>query len=175
MRFVAFGRLLSLCGLLVAADGARAAELCALDEMIESHKSGLALYREQDYEGARARWRPLAELGFSPAQGRLAELHARERGGLAADIKEAGRWALIAAHAGDVDGFQVAAEIRVALNDGAFEEIITASKRWRPTLPPCLRFDYGILESVDGHSARIGPSLVRLDPRFPAETAKEII
>ncbi|MEK7245580.1 MAG: hypothetical protein AAB223_06140 [Pseudomonadota bacterium] len=175
MRLVAFGRLLSLCGLLVAAGGASAAELCALDEMIESHKAGLARYREEDYEGARARWRPLAELGFPPAQGRMAELHARGRGGPAADLKEAGRWAIFASQAGDVEGTEAVARIKKELGDVEFQKIMVAAKGWRPALPPCLRFDYGRLESVDGHSARIGPSLVRLDPRFPDETAKEIL
>ena len=175
MRFVAFYRLLSLCGFLVAGGGASAAELCAIDELIESHKSGLALYREEDYEGARARWRPLAELGFPPAQGRLAELHAEGRGGPAANLKEAGRWALFASHAGDVEGTEAAAKIREALGEVAFQEIMAAAKGWRPTLPPCLRFDYGRFEAVDGHSARIGPSLVRLDPKFPDEAAKAIL
>lgn len=175
MRLVAFGRLLLLSGFLVAGSGASAANLCAIDELIESHKAGLAHYREKDYESARARWQPLAEIGFPPAQGRLAELHAQGRGQTSVDLKEAGKWAVFASHAGDGEGAEAAATIKKAIGDDAFQEITATAAKWRPTLPPCLRFNYGRFEAVDGHSARIGPSLVRLDPRFPDETAKEIL
>ena len=175
MRSVALDRVLLLCGFLIAGGESNAAELCTVEALIESHKAGLALYQAKDYEGAHVRWRPLAELGFPPAQGRLAASLAQTQDKSSADFRDAGRWAVLASHAGDSEGTEAVATIKKAIGDDAFQEVTAAAAKWRPTVPPCLKADYRRFELMDGHSARIGPSVVRLDPRFSDDTAKAIL
>ena len=174
MRSVVLDRVLLLCGLLIAGGESSATELCTVDALIESHKTGLALYQAKDYEGAHARWRPLAELGFPPAQGRLAASLARNLDKASAALEDAGRWAVFASHAGDSDGAEAAVAIKKVIGEEAFQKIAAAA-RWRPTVPPCLKADYQRFTLLDKHSARIGPSMVRIDPRFPDDAAQAIL
>ena len=167
--------ILLLCGSLVAGGNAGAAPLCTVDALIESHMAGLALYQAKDREGAYALWRPLAELGFPPAQGRLALSLAQNRDQSSADLKDAGVWAVFAAQAGDSEGTAAAATIKTAVGDEAFEQINAAAAKWRPTVPGCLKTDYRRFALLDGHGARIGPSVVRLDPRFSDDAARAIL
>lgn len=169
------GLILAVAGGALAASGAVGAEFCSVAPMIGAYKAGLARYQENNVAAARALWQPLADLGFPPAQGQIAGLYARGLGGLAADLAEAGKWAVLAARAGDGGSTRIVDQIAKALGDAAFRDVIAAVDAWRPALPACLRLDDPRGEKLDAHRARVGPSVVQVDTRFPDKTAAAIV
>lgn len=155
--------------------GAVAAEFCSVAPMIESYKAGLARYQDNNFAAARALWQPLAALGFPPAQGQMAGLYARGLGGVAADLAEAGKWAVLAARTGDGASTRLVDQISKALGEAAFRNVIAAADGWRPELPSCLRLGEARWERLDAHRVKVGASVVQVDTRFPDKTAAAII
>jgi len=121
---------------LVVAGPAPAADICEVDGLVAAHEAAVAAGNRRDYAAYVAALRPLAEMGFGPAQRRLAVAYSRGLVG-AKDPVEAYFWVQRAYRAGDAKaarGVQPLGEALTAEQRASAERGIAD---WRPALPDC--------------------------------------
>jgi hypothetical protein len=148
-----------------------AGAVCDLASLLAEYKTGLNRHRDKDYVGALARWRPLAEQGFPPAQSRLAWLHGKGLG-VKADIKESAFWALIAARGEDASGRLMASRLRKNLTQADFAKAERRARSWRPLMPDCWENHKGKSERLDKRRLRLGKYLIIVNKQLPDEVAE---
>lgn len=91
---------MSICVIKLAAAGAVAcALLVSAADAQTTVKKGVEAWKDGDYAGAVAAWRPLAEAGNAKAAFNLGEAYRLGRG-VPLDLAQAQRWLDVAAHAG---------------------------------------------------------------------------
>ena len=143
--------------------GSGGAGTCSIAAMTAAYNAGYASYEAQKFDDARRHWEPLAGLGFSPAQARIADMHAGGQGGLAKNQKEALRWAVLAAAGHDARGAALVAGLRGSLGEDAVKEGVEAARAWTATPGDCRDVLEGTPTWIDTHTLRLGSALVRVN------------
>jgi len=169
-----FRRALLTLVLLTIAGPAPAMDICDIDGLVAAHKAAVAAGRKRDYPTYVAGLEPLAEMGFGPAQRRLAVAYSKGLGGTK-DPVEAYFWVQRAFRAGDVKAAKGVRPLGKALTE---EQRADAGRRiadWRPTLPDCWNTERPAVPATGGHRYSIEGYQVDLDPEIPEEIVSIVL
>lgn len=168
------GVTVALAAAVAAAPTLAHANACSIQTMASAYNAGHASYEAQRFEDARRQWEPLAALGFSPAQARIADMHVSGQGGLARDAKEGLRWAVLAAAGHDARGAATVARLRQSLGDDAMTEALAAARAWKAAQGGCRDVLDAAPAWVDAQTLRIGIGVVRVHSSFNEAVRQQV-
>jgi len=152
----------------MSAGPAPAATICDVDSLVAAHKTAVAAGRKRDYPAYVAGLHPLAEMGFGPAQRRLAVAYSKGLNGTK-DPAEAYFWVQRAFRAGDAKAAKGVRPLGRALTDVQRANVEQRVAEWRPTLPDCWNTQRPEVSETGEHRHSFDGYQVDFDPEIPNE------